>query len=57
MSMESRVNVRWTVLAVGGLGLLAVGAGATYVRLRSQDGPRHRRIRRARRTAPARHAR
>jgi membrane fusion protein, heavy metal efflux system len=37
MSLESRVNVRWTVLAAIALGLLAVGAGAAYVSLRSSS--------------------
>lgn len=35
MSSESRVNVRWPVLIVAALVLLAIGAGATYVGLRS----------------------
>ena len=35
MSSASRVTVPWTVLLVGGLALLAAGAGATYMGLRS----------------------
>ena len=35
MSSASRVSVPWTVLLVGGLALLAAGAGATYMSLRS----------------------
>ena len=35
MNSESRVHVRWPVLAVAALLLLGVGAGATYVALRS----------------------
>jgi hypothetical protein len=38
MNSASRVTVRWTVLAAGALGLLAAGAGATYLVLRS-SGP------------------
>ncbi len=40
MSAESRVTVRWTVLVVAGLVLLALGAGATYVGLRSSGSSR-----------------
>lgn len=36
MNSESRVTVRWPVLAVAALVLLAVGAGATYVGLQSR---------------------
>ena len=35
MSSDSRVNMRWPVLAVAAVVLLAVGAGATYIGLRS----------------------
>ena len=35
MSSDSRVSVRWTVVAAAAVALLAVGAGATYVALRS----------------------
>lgn len=35
MSSESRVNVRWPVLVVAAVVLLVVGAGATYLGLRS----------------------
>ena len=35
MTSASRVNVRWTVLALAALVLLSVGAGATYLGLRS----------------------
>ena len=35
MNSESRVSVRWPVLAVAAVVLLAVGAGAGYVGLRS----------------------
>lgn len=37
MSSASRVRVPWTVLLGGGLALLAAGAGATYVGLRSSS--------------------
>jgi RND family efflux transporter MFP subunit len=40
MNSESRVNVRWTVLVVAALVLLAVGAGATYIGLRSTASSR-----------------
>lgn len=40
MNPESRVNVRWTVLVIAALVLLAVGAGATYVGLRSSAASR-----------------
>jgi len=36
MNSESRVSVRWPVLAVAAVVLLAVGAGATYVGMRSR---------------------
>jgi len=36
MNSESRVSVRWAVLIVAGLALVAVGAGATYIGLRSR---------------------
>lgn len=36
MNSESRVNVRWPVLAVAALLLLGVGAGAAYVGLRAR---------------------
>ena len=36
MNSESRVSVRWAVLIVAGLALVAVGAGATYMGLRSR---------------------
>ncbi|MEO8257867.1 MAG: efflux RND transporter periplasmic adaptor subunit [Acidobacteriota bacterium] len=39
MSWESRVSVRWPVLAVAAVVLLAAGAGAAYVGLRSGTGP------------------
>lgn len=35
MSAEARVSVRWSVLAAAALALLAIGAGAAYVGLRS----------------------
>lgn len=35
MNEDSRVSVRWPVLGVAALGLLAVGAGVTYVGMRS----------------------
>ena len=35
MNSESRVHVRWPVMAVAALLLLGLGAGATYVALRS----------------------
>lgn len=35
MNTESRLTVRWTVLVVAGLVLLAAGAGATYIGLRT----------------------
>jgi RND family efflux transporter MFP subunit len=35
MTPAARVNVPWTVLAAGALGLVAVGAGAAYLSLRS----------------------
>lgn len=35
MNVDSRVSVRWPVLGVAAVGLLAVGAGATYVGMRS----------------------
>lgn len=38
-SRGSRVTVRWAVLVVAGLALLAAGAGATYVGLRSSGQP------------------
>ena len=40
MNSESRVSVRWPVLVVAAVVLLAVGAGAAYVglRLRAPDG-------------------
>ena len=38
MSSDSRVSVRWTVVAASTIALLAVGAGTTYVVLRS-TGP------------------
>jgi len=40
MSSETRVNVRWPVLVVAALVLLAVGAGAAYVGLRSTASSR-----------------
>ncbi len=40
MSSESRLSVRWPVLVVAALALLAVGAGATYVALRSSASSR-----------------
>lgn len=36
MNSESRVSVRWAVLIVAALALVAVGAGATYIGLRSR---------------------
>ena len=36
MNSESRVSVRWPVLALAAVVLLAVGAGAAYVGLRSR---------------------
>ena len=36
MNSESRVSVRWPVLVVAAVVLLAVGAGAAYVGLRSR---------------------
>jgi cobalt-zinc-cadmium efflux system membrane fusion protein len=39
MNPQSRVTVRWTVLAAAGLALVAVGAGATYIALRSNPPP------------------
>ena len=40
MNSDSRVNVRWTVVAAAALALLAAGAGATYVALRSTSRAR-----------------
>ena len=39
MNSESRVSVRWAVLIVAALALIAVGAGATYIGLRSSARP------------------
>jgi RND family efflux transporter MFP subunit len=39
MTRAARVNVPWTVLAAGALGLLAVGAGVAYLSLRSTGRP------------------
>ena len=36
MNSESRVSVRWAVLIAAALALMAVGAGATYIGLRSR---------------------
>ena len=40
MNAESRVSVRWPVLVLAACALLAVGAGVTYVGLRSRAAPR-----------------
>ena len=40
MNSESRVSVRWAVLIVAALALIAVGAGATYIGLRSSARPK-----------------
>ena len=40
MSSDSRVSLRWTVVAASALALLAVGAGTTYVVLRSTSPTR-----------------
>ena len=40
MNSESRVSVSWPVLVVAGMALLAAGAGAAYLGLRSTGSPR-----------------
>ena len=40
MNAKSRVTVRWPVLAVAGLALVAAGAGAAYIGLRPSASPR-----------------
>ena len=39
MNSESRVSVRWAVLIATALALMAVGAGATYIGMRSSRAP------------------